>query len=43
MALWRDRIGGALGGGAVEMTLRLDNPGGLPTSSQPQQPQLLVA
>ena len=41
MAVWRD--GGALAGEAVDMTLRLDNPGGLPASPQPQQPQVLVA
>src|SRR3954470_4122935 len=43
MAVWRDRGGGAPGGEAVDMTLRLDNPGGLPTSPQPQQSQVLVA
>ncbi|HEY2452179.1 MAG TPA: hypothetical protein VGI71_06095 [Scandinavium sp.] len=34
---------GALGAEAVDMTLRLHNPGGLPTYPQPQQPQALVA
>src|SRR5215213_7059328 len=43
MAVWRARGGGAPGGEAVDMTLRLDNPGGLPTSPQPQQSQVLVA
>jgi putative transposase len=43
MAVWRDRGGGAPGGEAVDMTLRLDNPGGLPTSPQPQKSQVLVA
>src|SRR5229473_3561501 len=44
MAIWRDGITGALGEGAVDMTLRLDNAGALPTSPQPpQQPKVLVA
>src|SRR5882672_3016963 len=44
MAIWRDGITGALGQGAVDMTLRLDNAGALPTSPQPpQQPKVLVA
>jgi putative transposase len=42
MAVWRD-AGNALGAEAVDMALRLDNPGGLPTYPQPQQPQALVA
>jgi putative transposase len=41
MAVWR--AGVALGAEAVDMTLRLDNPGGLPTYPQPQQQQALVA
>ena len=41
MAVWR--AGVALGAEAVDMTLRLDNPGGLPTSPQPQPQQALVA
>ena len=42
MAVWRD-AGNALGAEAVDMTLRLDNPGGLPTYPQPQpQPQLVL-
>ena len=43
MAVWRAGVAGALGGEAVDMTLRLDNPGGLPTYPQPQQPHVLVA
>jgi putative transposase len=44
MAIWRDGITGGLGEGAVDMTLRLDNAGALPTSPQPpQQPKVLVA
>ena len=43
MAVWRDGTGGALAAEAVDMTLRLDNPGGLPTYPQPQQQQALVA
>jgi putative transposase len=44
MTVWRDAITGTLGGGAVDMTLRLDNAGALITSPQPpQQPKLLVA
>jgi putative transposase len=43
MAVWRDAAGGGPGGEAVDMTLRLDNPGGLPTYPQPQQHQALVA
>src|SRR6266849_4696656 len=43
IAIWRDGITGALGEGAVDMTLRLDN-AGVPTSPQPpQQPKVLVA
>jgi putative transposase len=44
MTVWRDAITRTLGGGAVDMTLRLDNAGALTTSPQPpQQPKLLVA
>jgi hypothetical protein len=45
MAVWRDGARGALGAEAVDMTLRLDNAGALPTSPQPQQqpPEALVA
>jgi putative transposase len=37
MAVWRETITGALNGTAVDMTLRLDNAGALPTCPQPQQ------
>jgi hypothetical protein len=43
MAVWRAGAGGALEGEAVDMTLRLDNAGALPTYLQPQQQQALVA
>ena len=39
MAVWRDGVTGALGDKAVDMTLRLDNAGALPTCPQPQQQQ----
>ena len=39
MAIWRDGVTGALGNTAVDMTLRLDNAGALPTCPQPQQQQ----
>jgi putative transposase len=40
MAVWRDGVTGALGEGAVDMTVRLDNACALPTYPQPlQQPQ----
>ena len=42
MMVWRDGAG-ALGGEAVDMTLRLDNAAALPTYPQPQQQQALVA
>ena len=42
MAVWRDGTG-ALGEVAVDMTLRLDNAGALPTYPQPHQQQVLVA
>jgi len=42
MAVWRDGVTGALGGSAVDMTLRLDNAGALPTCPQPQQQQQKV-
>lgn len=42
MMVWRDGAG-ALGGEAVDMTLRLDNAAALPTYPQPQQQQVLVA
>jgi putative transposase len=37
MAVWREGATGALGGRAVDMTLRLDNASALPTYPQPQQ------
>ena len=44
MAVWRDGVTGALGNTAVDMTLRLDNAGALPTCPQPpQQQQAFVA
>lgn len=39
MAVWRAGVTGALGGSAVDMTLRLDNARALSTCPQPQQPQ----
>jgi putative transposase len=43
MAVWRDGTGGALAAEVVDMTLRLDNAGALPTYPQPPQQQVLVA
>jgi putative transposase len=43
MAVWRDGTGSVLAAEAVDMTLRLDNAGALPTYPQPSQPQALVA
>jgi putative transposase len=43
MAVWRVGTTGALDGTAVDMTLRLDNAGALPTCPQPQQPQKMIA
>jgi len=44
MAAWRVGTTGALGETAVDMTLRLDNAGALPTCpQQPQQQQTLIA
>jgi putative transposase len=37
MAVWREGIIGCIDGKAVDMTLRLDNAGALPTCPQPQQ------
>ena len=37
MAIWRDGVTGELGPKAVDMTLRLDNAGALPTCPQQQQ------
>src|SRR5713226_8933621 len=39
LAVWRDSVTGVLDGTAVDMTLRLDNAGALPTCPQPQQLQ----
>jgi putative transposase len=39
MAVWRDGVTGELGNTAVDMTLRLDNAGALPTCPQPPQRQ----
>lgn len=39
MAVWREGVMGALGNTAVDMTLRLDNAGALPTCPQPPQHQ----
>jgi putative transposase len=43
MAVWRDGIAGELADTAVDMTLRLDNAGALPTCPQPQQQQACAA
>ena len=44
MVVWRAGTGGALGAKAVDLTLRLDNAGALPTGPQlHQQQQALVA
>ncbi len=43
MAVWRAAVTGELGDTAVDMTLRLDNAGALPTCPQPQQQQLRIA
>jgi len=42
LAVWRDGVTGSLGASAVDMTLRLDNAGALPTYPQPQQPIKMV-
>ena len=39
MAVWRDGVAAPLGATAVDMSLRLDNAGALPTSPQPPQHQ----
>jgi len=39
MAVWRAGVTGAIGGTAVDMTLRLDNADALPTCPQPPQQQ----
>ena len=44
MVVWRDGVRGTLDGSAVDMTLRLDNAGALPTCPQPQQqPKRMIA
>jgi putative transposase len=43
MALWREGVTGCIDGTAVDMTLRLDNAGALPTCPQPQQQQKMIA
>jgi hypothetical protein len=44
MAVWREGVTGVLDGTAVDMTLRLDNAGALPTCPQPQQqPKRMIA
>jgi putative transposase len=43
MAVWRDPVTGASSAAAADMTLRLDNAGGLPTCPQPHQPQVPAA
>jgi putative transposase len=43
MAVWREGITGCLAGTAVDMTLRLDNAGALPTCPQPQLPKTMTA
>jgi len=43
MAVWREGIGGGSLDTAVDMTLRLDNAGALPTCPQPQQQQKQIA
>lgn len=43
MAVWRDDVTGCIDGKAVDMTLRLDKAGALPTCPQPQQPQMMIA
>jgi putative transposase len=43
MSVWRLGTTDALGAGAADMTLRLDNAGALPICPQPQQQQTLAA
>jgi hypothetical protein len=43
MTVWREGVTSALGDAAVDMTLRLDNGGALPTCPQPQQQQIRIA
>jgi putative transposase len=42
MAVWREGVTGALGGTAVDMTLRLDNADALPTCPPPPQQQAIL-
>jgi putative transposase len=42
MAVWREGVTGALGGTAVDMTLRLDNADALPTCPPPPQQQTIL-
>jgi hypothetical protein len=42
MAVWREGFTGAFGDTAVDMTLRLDNAGALPTCLQPPQQQAIL-
>ena len=43
LAVWRAGVTGTIEGTAVDMTLRLDNAGALPTCPQRQQQQKFVA
>ena len=43
MAVWRAGVTGCIDGKAVDMTLRLDSAGALPTCPQPRQPQKMIA
>ena len=43
MVVWRTGVTGSINGTAVDMTLRLDNAGALPTCPPPQQQLLLTA
>ena len=44
MVVWRDGVRATLDGSALDMTLRLDNAGALPTCPQPQQqPRRMIA
>ena len=43
MVVWRQGTTGCIDGSAVDMTLRLDNAGALPTCPQPQLPKTMIA
>lgn len=43
MVVWREGTTGCIDGSAVDMTLRLDNAGALPTCPQPQLPKTMMA